>query len=954
MGSPAARLALTSFVLFTLCATAVRAAEPTLVSDINPQVEPFEPSSEENPGFGSYTAVNGRMIFLAFFKEGAPWLYQFQCGLWVTDGTAGGTRQLLDICGETESFSDYRAAILGSTGSVAFFTDFAGRLWRTDGTAGGTFPLGDITVDRSAYYENPEVFSPDRRTFYFRGCTRAAGCEPWRSDGTREGTVIIRDLKRGKEGSNPALLVLHDGRLLFAAGSDFNHRTLWSTDGTADGTVPLFSSSSSSATISRILPVGTTVYFTVTVFDNTTTTADLWVLPAGTREARKLASFPAYYKAGVALFEAAGRVLLIPFEDNFSQGLWTTDGTAAGTHPLLPSSLAGLGVNNFAGLGSRVLFAASRAGSTDGELWFIDPPMRRARRLAGCPGGCPRFTGFEPFVGFESFVPFRGRLFFAGWDPAHGNELWSTDGTSEGTHLVIDRCPGTCDGAPRGLKPALNRLFFAEDNGDLWVTDGTAAGTFRFARVPYPSATVDLAELDGEIFFTGFDDANGVQPWRSDLTPAGTEPIGTPGGNLAAGSRIMDIARAGDRSVFAACDGTEAAIWTSDGTPAGTLPLPGTAKPCELFPSAYFKRVGGLTFFSWKDQLWRTDGTAAGTTALLDLTPFNFPAVIDAAPLQGRLFFAISRPTSPQAPVLEFWTSDGTPQGTQRLFERSLFGVSDRLSAVEGAALFSAQNADPPYALNIWFTDGTEAGTWPILQGSAGSGFIQLARAGGRIFFFATGADRQQLGPELWVTDGTAAGTAPVLANPRGPRPRNPLSLVAFQGAVYFFAETGDPAQPRGLWRSDGTASGTRLLKAIDPPHSDTSGDNYLEPQLTPVGGQLFFRANDGVHGTELWKTDGTAAGTAMVRDIAPGPRHSHLDDLTAAGGKLYFGANDGEHGYELWQSDGTAAGTRLAADVVFGPAPSNPEQLLATEGKLFFTADDGEHGREPWVLPLR
>jgi ELWxxDGT repeat protein len=89
--------------------------------------------------------------------------------------------------------------------------------------------------------------------------------------------------------------------------------------------------------------------------------------------------------------------------------------------------------------------------------------------------------------------------------------------------------------------------------------------------------------------------------------------------------------------------------------------------------------------------------------------------------------------------------------------------------------------------------------------------------------------------------------------------------------------------------------------------------------QLTNVGGTLFFTADDGVNGRELWKSDGTAAGTVPVADIAPGPGSSDPTQLTAMGDVLFFAADDGVNGRELWRSDGTAAGTGLVADLVPG-----------------------------------
>ena len=122
---------------------------------------------------------------------------------------------------------------------------------------------------------------------------------------------------------------------------------------------------------------------------------------------------------------------------------------------------------------------------------------------------------------------------------------------------------------------------------------------------------------------------------------------------------------------------------------------------------------------------------------------------------------------------------------------------------------------------------------------------------------------------------------------------------------------------------------------------------------LTNLNGTLFFTANDGVHGSELWKTDGTASGTVLVKDIDPGSIGSNIKSIVNVNGTLYFSANDGTHGNELWKSDGTAAGTVLVEDINQRSVDSNPANFTVLGNSLLFTADDGFHGTELWKLPL-
>jgi ELWxxDGT repeat protein len=134
-----------------------------------------------------------------------------------------------------------------------------------------------------------------------------------------------------------------------------------------------------------------------------------------------------------------------------------------------------------------------------------------------------------------------------------------------------------------------------------------------------------------------------------------------------------------------------------------------------------------------------------------------------------------------------------------------------------------------------------------------------------------------------------------------------------------------------------------RLVREIN----STSAAVSSEPQqITEVGGLVFFTASTSTTSNELWKSDGTEAGTVHVKDISPGI-------LTNVNGTLYFTANDGIAGEELWTSDGTEAGTVMVVDLVAGSGGSNPEWMTVVGARLFFAATDDVHGRELWALDL-
>ncbi|MBC7853590.1 MAG: cadherin-like domain-containing protein, partial [Pirellulaceae bacterium] len=147
-------------------------------------------------------------------------------------------------------------------------------------------------------------------------------------------------------------------------------------------------------------------------------------------------------------------------------------------------------------------------------------------------------------------------------------------------------------------------------------------------------------------------------------------------------------------------------------------------------------------------------------------------------------------------------------------------------------------------------------------------------------------------------------------------------------------------------WKSDGSPAGTSLVKDIRPGAASSGALNH-----TNINGTLFFTANDGIGGVELWRSDGTAPGTAVVKDIVAGSGSSSPAILTGVNGRLFFRANDGVNGEELWTSDGTSAGTTVVSDIFTGSGSSIPQALSNINGTLYFTAEDWIHGREPWVL---
>lgn len=221
-----------------------------------------------------------------------------------------------------------------------------------------------------------------------------------------------------------------------------------------------------------------------------------------------------------------------------------------------------------------------------------------------------------------------------------------------------------------------------------------------------------------------------------------------------------------------------------------------------------------------------------------------------------------------------------------------------------------------------------------------------LTDVGGTLFF---SEDDGIHGEELWKSDGTTPGTQFVKDINPGTASFNQTgadaSFTNVNGLLYFIADDG--VHGRELWRSDGTEGGTYLVKDITP------GANTIGPtNLVSFNGKLYFEAYDGVHGDELWTSDGTDAGTFLLKDICPGPFGSmgninYFSGLTLFNNKLYFSASGDPFDAELWVTDGTSDGTTQVIDITGDKNASKPNYLTVSNGSLFFSAYHPQTGNE-------
>lgn len=256
----------------------------------------------------------------------------------------------------------------------------------------------------------------------------------------------------------------------------------------------------------------------------------------------------------------------------------------------------------------------------------------------------------------------------------------------------------------------------------------------------------------------------------------------------------------------------------------------------------------------------------------------------------------------------------------------------------------------------LWVSDGTEVGTYllkdldpsPVGADDIGSGLPKnFENLDGKLVFTAMDA--------LWTTDGTANGTQVAFEFDQLPNNfdhkilMETLNKNTANEILWFIAQ--DDVHGAEMWVSDGTVAGTSIVKDIGPGSGGISIIDGNDDYQVDGRDVIFLSLSDGTHGYEPWITDGTSAGTFLLKDINPNG-DSNPNSFGAVSGSFYFSADNGSIGEELWVTDGTEAGTRLVADInqTTPDASSSPGGFFQVGGKTLFFADDGIHGLELWT----
>jgi trimeric autotransporter adhesin len=527
-----------------------------------------------------------------------------------------------------------------------------------------------------------------------------------------------------------------------------------------------------------------------------------------------------------------------------------------------------------------------------------------------------------------SFAVLNNISYFFAEDGTHGRELWRSNGTPAGTYLVKDIHAGSAHSEGGGIVAANGLLYFSAytvvTGAEIWVSDGTSQGTkllMDLYQGPDGSHPNQFVEVDGMVFFAASRDNINNQLWKTDGTEAGTQLVKDIQSDI--GYSILEVTKANHLVYFIANTWSSGyQLFRSDGTDAGTYIVKETgyfgyghafSAPMQL--TEYDSKL----FFSVDDgggrRLWKSDGTADGTgyaTANTDVfvrsdymsLNNNFPFSI----LNNILYLSAS--TTPFG-EWDLYAYDAV--GSDDIFIVQDFASSEGfvvppdMLVVNNSLIFKVISNVNGWHDELWSLDALsgEKRQIKLFQADAGVYIYGFYNADGELYFVV---HDNETGNELWKSDGTNGGTTLVRDINAGPGGSFPGDLTFCNGRLLFSAFTMESGNE--LWSASGNDAA--LLKDINTTSTNSSyaGSNFIYKGIGAHGDQVVFNAFTSALGHELYKSDGTNAGTVLLNDIWPGEAGGYPNNFLFKRNVTYF-IGDNPAGTALYQTDGTTVGLR-------------------------------------------
>ncbi|WP_153796099.1 ELWxxDGT repeat protein [Foetidibacter luteolus] len=774
-------------------------------------------------------------------------------------------------------------------------------------------------------YQNADQLTRMDGVAYFSADDGIHGSELWRTDGTAQGTRIVRDCWKGKASGNPSLITYCNNKIFFS-GDDSLGKALWVSDGTSAGTKAI----GRYEDLFPITVVGNEVYFVVS--------GSKIYRTDGTKQGTVL--FYDYRAAhgsfATNFFSAKGKFYFVashtdPVTGQYLSRVWTTDGTEAGTKVLSYDAYRPEQFN--IAPDGQVYFTASTNDKTTRSLFVSD----------GTPEGTTRVTGtadldigYAPitFYAPENLIYFIARAnqgsrmalyrYWRNSDMVSIVDSFSLQGGSSDISKIFQ--------AGDSLYIVTSHRDTATDNNyyKFWVVQ-MAAGATRLIKSS--SHISYMSYINGMLYFTASDDAHGEELWKTDGTSSGTTLVKdiNPGPLSSMAGQRTSFTPVGNKIVFAATNTSGNELWCTDGTEAGTVLLKDINKSASGDANIFhLTPAGSKMYFAARNaaqdspQWYSSDGSSEGTVVVPGYSPELFQWYSSAVTKENDIYFTGQQDSTATRGI---FTLNTITNNFRFILNSDSIGEYPGRPIDGGDLVYFTTAQRYPGPESLWRTDGTTEGLSRIRQGDneVGRG-DDIAFAGDYLFF--QNRDKN-FASSIWRTDGTASGTFSIISDSTYPDAYY-YNLVPFKNKAFF---AGSDSKGKNIFYSNGTISGTKRLAG-----------SYGHPRkLTVAGDYIFFTASNINGDIELWVTDGTSTNIKRVKDIRPGIITSNPQPLIALGNTLFFCANDLYRGvFELWKTDGTYEGTvmvkaELPLSTSYPPANSaNSSQVVVAAGKIY------------------
>ncbi len=826
--------------------------------------------------------------------------------------------------------------------------------------------VSDINSGDSS--SDPRWLTNVNGTLYFSASDGQYGEELFKSNGTRGGTTLVKDISVDGS-SHPSWLTNVNGNLFFVTEIPEGGSQLWKSDGTDSGTVLVgsFPADSGQPSLAWLTNFNGQLYFTAYTYSWGT---ELWRLDSVSNSLDLVAD--------IDPDESSNPTELVVVDDT----LYFAATTASNGNELWSHQKNQQGAFLVADLTPNQSYYYSE------DRTITRPTFDYYGYLSGYEEYTYPVSGYRTRIGSGSprgLTNSNGTLFFAAETPAQGRELWKV--ADQGPELVYDTLPfnriispglslPVNSGSPDQLTNVDGVLFFSAESSsgrDLWKSDGTGTGTLKVKSITAPPSGTStfgnsfnpgaLRNVNGLLYFTARTPGQGQNIWVSDGTSAGTRPL-PPEENPGFGSTLpADLLEIDETFYFPRLQsGTGQELWKIVPNHAPR----GLGRSVTISHDTPYK-------FSTKDFVvddWHD------SNALMSV-------IIDSLPeeAKGKLTITIAGKMRPVLVNDEIFVRDidslrFEPSST---YERNSMAFFRFRVRDDGGRLLGGEDLDQiadSFVINISKSGNSQpvndnpAVTLvkDIFGGISGSDPKWFTDVSGTLYFVATDP---VAGRELWRTDGTTLGTFRV-RDLKWNGSSNPSNLLNANGTLFFMTQRQSGGSD--LWRTDGTSIGTNRVFEF-PFYYDFSAID----SLTNLNDKLIFSAYTQQYGTELWISDGTTNGTHLLKNISL-ESGSNPSEFTQVGNRLYFAATSDTNGRELWTSDGTIDGTFMVDDLrgnwgeprygyetrydpeigyfdypisyeVTVIGDSNPSDLTNVNGTLFFTAYSKQNGRELWKV---